>query len=726
MPTRFSTSKTLICVLLVLAYAGCDWSSPEAKKTKHREQGQVYFEKEQYREALIEFKNVVQLDPKDAQSRYKLALTFFKLGGRENLQGAFVELQKTVEIDPGNRDAQLKLGELYLLGREPAKARKQADVILASHPQDNDALLLRGRGNLGEQRLKEAIADLEQFISVDPNNVSAFIDLAKAYAMKKNISAVDATLTKALTINPKSIDARLALGDWYVGQDRLTNAEAEYKHAIETDRTNEYLHVKLARFYQFANRWADAESTYRELAALKPTDDKPFQYLGDLYKLMEKHEDALTSYRKAVEVNPGSTVARDTLIDYMLDLGKLEEAAQQINLIVQNNAQDLSGRYFTGRLSLARGNAKDAITHLQEVVRSQPQLLAPRHHLGMALWANGDADQARHVLIEAVKDAPGAWDIRTSLAGIYLMKGSYDLAIESSQLALQANSRNVRAAGILGDAYLRKGERAKAKQVFETISKALPKEPLSHYRLGIIARVSRNDAEAIAHLEKALGANPTAIEPLTLIAAIKNAQGKPVEALERVTKQLTVSPNSPLIYNLLGEQWTLSKDTAKAEAAFKKAIELNAALPAPYLNLAGLYLRAGKIEEAAQEYETALVKNPKLVSAYIVLGMIAEHKKDFAKAIRRYEDALKINPKFAPAANNLAWLLIEQGGNSDVALSHAKIAREQLPHDPNVADTLGWIYYRIGIYLKALSLLKEAVEKLPDNPIVHYHGSSPW
>ena len=69
----------------------------------------------------------------------------------------------------------------------------------------------------------------------------------------------------------------------------------------------------------------------------------------------------------------------------------------------------------------------------------------------------------------------------------------------------------------------------------------------------------------------------------------------------------------------------------------------------------------------------------------------------------------------------MAWILSEQGGNIDVALNYAQAAREQQPEEPNIADTLGWIYYKKNAYLRAATLLKEAAEKLPDNPIVQYH-----
>jgi len=225
----------------------------------------------------------------------------------------------------------------------------------------------------------------------------------------------------------------------------------------------------------------------------------------------------------------------------------------------------------------------------------------------------------------------------------------------------------------------------------------------------------------LAYFEDALSINPKSIEPLAQIAEIKIAQDKLSEARERVTRQLEVSPNNPLIYNLLGQLWMMAKDIGQAETAFKKAIALDNSLLDSYMNVAALYLRTDKVDQAIQEYDAALAKNPKLLSAHVVLGMIHEQRKEYEKAKGRYEEALKIDPKFAPAANNLAWILSEQGGDIDAALSYAQTAREQRPEDSHIADTLGWIYYKKNAYLKAVTLLKEAAEKLSDNPIVQYH-----
>jgi tetratricopeptide (TPR) repeat protein len=80
-----------------------------------------------------------------------------------------------------------------------------------------------------------------------------------------------------------------------------------------------------------------------------------------------------------------------------------------------------------------------------------------------------------------------------------------------------------------------------------------------------------------------------------------------------------------------------------------------------------------------------------------------------------------VQPDFAQASNNLAYLMLEHGGNSDVALSLAQTARQKLPDNPSVADTLAWAYYKKGTYNLAINLLEEAVKKVPEDPSFHYH-----
>jgi Flp pilus assembly protein TadD len=162
-------------------------------------------------------------------------------------------------------------------------------------------------------------------------------------------------------------------------------------------------------------------------------------------------------------------------------------------------------------------------------------------------------------------------------------------------------------------------------------------------------------------------------------------------------------------------------DTANAETNFNQAIDLDKNLLPAYEALGQLYTRAGAADKAIAQYQAMAEAAPKNPVPHLFLGMTyeAQHRED--EAMAEYERALELAPRFAPAANNLAYLYAERGKNIDVALSLAQTAMEQLPNDPGVADTLGWIYYKKGAYLKAIGLLRESAEKLPENATVRYH-----
>ena len=117
--------KKIINIFLIVAfsaiYGGC--STSEEKKAKHLANARKYVESQEYKKAVIEFKNVIQIDPKDASAHYELGEVYLKLKkGSE----AFRSFQKTTEIDPDHLDAQLKLGNIYLLTkRERRQGKKQ-------------------------------------------------------------------------------------------------------------------------------------------------------------------------------------------------------------------------------------------------------------------------------------------------------------------------------------------------------------------------------------------------------------------------------------------------------------------------------------------------------------------------------------------------------------------------------------------------------------------------
>lgn len=144
---------------------------------------------------------------------------------------------------------------------------------------------------------------------------------------------------------------------------------------------------------------------------------------------------------------------------------------------------------------------------------------------------------------------------------------------------------------------------------------------------------------------------------------------------------------------LIGHHLEENDDVAGAIAAYRKAIDLAplaADIPA---ELAGLYLRHDKIDDAVNAAEQALKVAPANPEAHRVLGLIAAAKIDSRP--QRQQD----------------------GAAADVsnAIQHLEraIANPIGEADPNARGTLARLYLRIAAYDKAIPLLVDLVRQQP-------------
>ncbi len=101
--------------------------------------------------------------------------------------------------------------------------------------------------------------------------------------------------------------------------------------------------------------------------------------------------------------------------------------------------------------------------------------------------------------------------------------------------------------------------------------------------------------------------------------------------------------------------------------------------------------------------------------------MILQIQNRPAEARARYEKVLAMDPMAAVAANNLAWIYAEDGGNLDVALGLAQTAKSRLANSSEVGDTLGWVYYKKGLPALAVPIFRDSVEQSPTIAIYRYH-----
>src|SRR5438128_8058198 len=191
------TSTVLLLVGLVLA-TGCV-RSPEAKKARHLERGDRYFAREQYREAIIEYRNVLGIEAANLRALQQLGFAHYQLG--EGGQ-AFRYLLESKKLSPDNAEVRLKLGTIYLVARRPEEAREEAAHVLEKDPKSLEALLLLAGSARTPEEVNAALRRLEGARADLGARARLHLALATLYLQKRDLATAERALAEAVAREP--------------------------------------------------------------------------------------------------------------------------------------------------------------------------------------------------------------------------------------------------------------------------------------------------------------------------------------------------------------------------------------------------------------------------------------------------------------------------------------------------------------------------------------------
>jgi Flp pilus assembly protein TadD len=196
---------------------------------------------------------------------------------------------------------------------------------------------------------------------------------------------------------------------------------------------------------------------------------------------------------------------------------------------------------------------------------------------------------------------------------------------------------------------------------------------------------------------------------------------QPDKALARVNEQIQKRPQNSGFYDLLAQLQVQSKNLDQAAATAEKAMQINRGDNNAVLLYTQIAALRGQTANAIMAWQKWLNEHSGDATAAALLGTLEESRGNRRQAETDYRQSLAIDPHQPLAANNLAYLMLENGEDTDVALSLAEVARQAMPESPNTADTLGWAYYYKGTYGFARELLEDAVKVQPADATMQYH-----
>jgi Tfp pilus assembly protein PilF/peroxiredoxin len=222
------------------------------------------------------------------------------------------------------------------------------------------------------------------------------------------------------------------------------------------------------------------------------------------------------------------------------------------------------------------------------------------------------------------------------------------------------------------------------------------------------------ESPATATLELAVQGNPTASIFYRLGSLLEKA-GQTAKARAAYERALILKPDLAEAHNDLGTLMAQSGDLPAALRHFRAALAASPNAADVLTNLGYALLLAGQATEARQHYEKALAIQPDLPEALNNLGLILGRAGELDKAENHFRRALEKQPTYAEAANNLAVALASRG-QADEAIRLLEAFIDKTPGAESSYVMLAKVYLSVRRREDGLAVIERLLKRNPGHP----------
>ena len=672
----------------------------------HAALANLYWSRNDLEAADRAFKAAADLAPPPAPIQVRYAE--FKLR-----TGAAPEAKKILEDinskSPDYLPASIGLMHMACSEHQDDACATRVQAILARDTMNYDGLFQDGLLNIQKGDAAKAIREFEYLSALYTKNPQVRYQLARAYLLlaakstsiaerRSAAERAENRLNEAVQLDPNLDPATLLLAEIKIGKGSPVAAVDLLTPVVKARPQIAQAHYLLATAYLAQQKRDEALAVYRRMTELFPNDPQPSFFIGNILLAERQPAEARNAFEKAVEISPDYLPATERLVD-------LDIAQQQ---------------YPAAMARLAR---------VQKLLDKDPkaaQLWALR---GKIYLAERDFAHAEPDLSKAIELDPNLEPAYALLAQLYLASNKPDEAIAKLS-AFVEKTNDPRALMLLALIQTSLKHFDAARDAYEKVLALAPNSALALNNLAVIYSDQFGQVDKGYELAKKaseLAPNePHIADTLGWIAFKKGDYGDALRALQESAAKL---PNSPEIQYHVGMAHYMVGEEEPARVALQKAADASVDFPGKddaRKRLSLLAIGIGAADPAVRtELQNYLKEQPNDPAALTRLAALQQQDGAVDDAIKTYDKALAADPLYVPATRQLALLYARRASDDPKAYELTTKARQAYPDDPEIAQALGILNYRRGLYPQAADLLKTAAAKRQDDPeLLYYLGAA--
>lgn len=722
--------KFLPALSFLLLLSGCN-QDPKVAGQRLLETGNRYLESGKYKEASIILRRAIQKDRRFAEAYYKLGVAEQHLGRYRQSLGA---LTRAVELDPVNQDAYGRLADLYL-------------AIYLSNPERYEHFLedLQRITESAEQHFPDAfdINRVKAFVALSAKSYEeAFEGFRRANEQRPDDRRVALGLVQAQA-GTGDVDGALERARAYVEKDSgfgemydfiyiqqaarrdLDAALSTLQQKIANNPDSLLYQLQLARHYLFVRNQEKMNEVLDGIMAADGRFSNPWTSVGEFFLRIRDFDRALSTFRQGAESDPSRALDyRNRIVEVLAIQGRFDEAFREVNETLQGNPEDPTALALRGAIRLRGGDraeVESATNDFEAALAGKPKNAVLRYNLAEAYRAQGNLDRATLEYKTSIDLRKNYMPPRYRLASLQIQKGDFAGAVATVEEALEYFPNDLRGRMLRASAWIRLGQYQQAKESLEEMVVEAPQARDPKLELARLYLRDKEFAKAEALFRELHEMTPPDERGLLGLADLHILQGAPGRAVSLLEGQLEQGPDRVAVRLALGSTYLKLKRFDDALRVLKEAEAGHPDDGQLIRMLGGVYYTMGDVAQAQRYLSRAAELLPNDPSPMLYMGMLAERQGAIQQAVERYEEVLELAPDNVVALNNLAYILAETTSDMDRALTLIQKARGLAPADPDIADTLGYVYIKKELPGSALPVLNDLVNKRPGVVIWRYH-----
>lgn len=666
--------RTFLTIAFLGVVTAC--GSAEESSARFIESGKVFIESEDYDKARIEFRNAIQVNPTDADAYFHLALLDEK---NQNWKDMYANLVTAESLDPNDTRTMIKLGQIYALTGQMDEALKRGEKAVSLESDNVDAYLLLANIYIKQENFGQAQQQIDMAMNIDRASVDVLSYQVVLYKQMGNLSEALSAANDALVIHPDAMPIHMLRLSIFDEQNNYIEMEKIYREIMPKNPNESWIVFSLAKLLNDGlNRHEDARSELVKFIESNPDDFEAKIALINLVNTQDTNE-SIQMLDKFISEDPENVDLRFAKNELLNDLGEMEEIRNNLTTIIEANPGNQNG--IRAKTNLAQIEASESEFDKAEALVDEVLAISSEYEAALMLKAKlqlrqNQIESAISSLRVITRNNPQSDEALVLLAQAYGLQGSTQLAESSYRQALNMNPRNADAAIVLANAALGQNDYDRA----ETI---------------LFNAVQGNQD------------NETLLQQLAQVRIMKRDWAGTSKIIEDLNE---LDPNSAISHYLNAQMYQNLNDYTLAIAEYQNALAINPELNQALEALINLYSETNQENELVKYLNQHINNNATLTNGYLLLANYHREQQDYSKAIEVIEQGLEKIPTWVDGYAFHANLNYLQGNNEGVQESFRR-GLDAFPENNIFALQLASSYENAGNYQLARQLYEEVLER---------------